>query len=541
MSDIATVEPTSGKAPVLTNGDVTPAVMMEFENACYDFFEVKSVPAGKQVAFILPGIRDLRIHNWIAADRAAIVALPFATFMSQLCDNYLHPDWEDHIRDEILKSHLDPNKQSFWDWSQHVIKLNCLLRNTTSVFDDPTLRNQLDAHLDDELKERVKHSEAKKEKTLKSWIDAVCRLDETRISKNKHHRELIEESLNQRQAKHQATDTNALRNPSRHNNTSSSSTTNSSSSYVPLPALLDSERTLLNKHEGCTKCRKFYVDHRSRDCPTGFPKGKGYKTVVVTDALAAKRAKSAPAAKTSTKPVAATAPSSDEETPTVTAILPSIDVYSSDSEEDAGISDHDVSAPFKSKHLIWHCQVHGLTTDFPVTMHALIDNGAHVVLIRPELVAELGLKKYRLHMPKLVDVAMNNNQNSCSQLRGYVELSLVSLDAVWTSKTVKALITPGLCMPIILGLPFLIHNTIITDHASRTCIDKHSQYDLLNPLPVSPLPPPKHHLKEQLKETKADKKLMLVELMLVTNNRLKNHKLWPEIVDKMDVVGAIRE
>ena len=97
--------------------------------------------------------------------------------MSQLCDNYLHPDWEDHVRDEILKSCLDPNKQSFWDWSQHVIKLNCLLHNTTSVFDDPMLRNQLNAHLNDELKERVKHSKVKKEKTLKSWIDAVHSLD----------------------------------------------------------------------------------------------------------------------------------------------------------------------------------------------------------------------------------------------------------------------------------------------------------------------------------------------------------------------------
>ena len=39
--------------------------------------------------------------------------------MKQLCDNYLHPDWEDHVRDEILNSRLDPNKESFWSWSQH--------------------------------------------------------------------------------------------------------------------------------------------------------------------------------------------------------------------------------------------------------------------------------------------------------------------------------------------------------------------------------------------------------------------------------------
>ena len=122
----------------------------------------------KQVAFILPGIRDLRIRNWIAADRPTIVALPFATFMSQLRSNCLHPDWEDHVRNEILNSRLDPNKESFWDWSQNVIKLNCLLCNTTSIFDDATLHNQLDAHLHDGLKERVKHSDAKKEKTLKA-------------------------------------------------------------------------------------------------------------------------------------------------------------------------------------------------------------------------------------------------------------------------------------------------------------------------------------------------------------------------------------
>ena len=423
MSDIATVEPTSGKAPVLTNGDVTPAVMMEFENACYDFFEVKSVPAGKQVAFILPGIRDLQIRNWIAADRAAIIALPFATFMSQLCDNYLHPDWEDHIRDKILKSHLDPNKQSFWDWSQHVIKLNCLLRNTTSVFNDPTLRNQLDAHLDDELKECVKHSEAKKEKTLKSWIDAVCHLDENWISENKHHRELIEETFNKWQAKRQATDNNTFRNPSRRNNTSSSTTT-SSSTFVPLPVLLDAEHSLLNDHNGCTKCRKFYVGHCSRDCTTGFPSGKGYKTLMATDALAAKKPKPTSTTKQPAKPVTATVPSFDEESNPIAVVLPSVSDYDSDSDENVDLADHDVSAPIKSKHLVWHCQVHGLINDFPVKTRTLIDNGAHVVLIRPELVAKLNLKKYRLRMPEIIDVVMNNEQKPHTKLHEYVKLSL---------------------------------------------------------------------------------------------------------------------
>jgi len=62
MSTLATVEPTSGKAPVLTTGDLTPAVVMDFENAAQDFFVAKSVPPEKQVSLILPGIKDIHIH-----------------------------------------------------------------------------------------------------------------------------------------------------------------------------------------------------------------------------------------------------------------------------------------------------------------------------------------------------------------------------------------------------------------------------------------------------------------------------------------------
>ena len=57
---------------------------------------------------------------------------------------------------------------------------------------------------------------------------------------------------------------------------------------------------------------------------------------------------------------------------------------SSDSEEDTNLSDHNVSAPIKSKHLVWDCQIHRLISDFPVKTQALIDNGTHVMLIHPE-------------------------------------------------------------------------------------------------------------------------------------------------------------
>ena len=127
MSTTATVEPTSGKAPVLTSGDVTPSVMMEFENACHDFFEAKSVPQDKQVAFILPGIRDLRIRNWIAADRPTIVALPFASFMTQLRSNYLYFLMPHRFLQECIHSagfHRIPQESTGIHWNGTGIQCN---------------------------------------------------------------------------------------------------------------------------------------------------------------------------------------------------------------------------------------------------------------------------------------------------------------------------------------------------------------------------------------------------------------------------------
>jgi len=226
-----------------------------------------------------------------------------------------------------------------------------------------------------------------------------------------------------------------------------------------------------------------------------------------------------------------------DEPDAIAMVLPLASNYDSDSDKDTDISNCDVSVPFKPKHLVWCCQVHRLINCFPVVTHALINNGAHVIF--PELVDELNLKKCHLHKPEIVDVTLHNGLKSLSKLYEYVKLSLTPLDAIWTLKSVTTLITPGLSMPIIFGLPFLIHNAIVTNHAAHTCVDEFSNYDLLNLLPVFPPPPPEPWLWKQIAEKKADKKLMLAELMMVCNNCFKNYKLQPQITENFDVIGAI--
>jgi len=55
----------------------------------------------------------------------------------------------------------------------------------------------------------------------------------------------------------------------------------------------------------------------------------------------------------------------------------------------------------------------------------------------------------------------------------------------------RAIIAPNLVSPVILGLPFLSHNSIVVDHATRTAIDKLQNFDLMNPTIRPPPTPPK--------------------------------------------------
>ena len=259
-----------------------------------------------------------------------------------------------------------------------------------------------------------------KDKVFKSWVVAIHLLNEAHTVKTKHQCELIEE------------------NRSRNKIPSSWQLLSVKHHYQyllilhSLPALMDIEHILLNEHEGCTKCHCFFAGHCSQSCPNGFPAGKGYKTLMAIDAMTAKKAKAV------VKPVAATTASietinlDNEISVTAAILLNSPREYNSDSDEDRDMSCQDVSPPFHCKHLVWHCQIHSLIEDFPVKMHALINNGMHLVLICPDLINCLGLKKHKLHKPEIVDITFSN-QKKITVLYYYVNLFVTFLDASWTS------------------------------------------------------------------------------------------------------------
>jgi len=114
----------------------------------------------------------------------------------------------------------------------------------------------------------------------------------------------------------------------------------------------------------------------------------------------------------------------------------------------------------------------------------LFDHGSHAILISEAFAERLRIRCRRLPTPEKVQMAMGNDSTPQEyELQEWIKLHLQDPNFSWTACTVCAIVAPGLCAPVILGLPFLVHNTIVIDHATRTTIDKCTGFDLLHPTP----------------------------------------------------------
>jgi len=169
-----------------------------------------------------------------------------------------------------------------------------------------------------------------------------------------------------------------------------------------------------------------------------------------------------------------------------------------------------VLAPFYTPHFFLDCAIGGSAASSIISIRALIDHGSDAVLIEPSLANRLGLKRQKLPIPKHVEMAVGTGKSKESfMFDEWVPLSIVSSDQSWTSRTCRAILAPNLCVPLLLGGPFLASNQLVIDHESRTCIDKKSGYDLFNPpiiqrVTIKPAPTFSPELKKLQKNVVAD-------------------------------------
>jgi len=446
MTKTASVEQSAvNKPPKLSAGELTPEVIHDWGNACTTYFMHKGIEATDQVKMIASGMTDPRLHTWYLTQRATLDGGTFEAYMTALKDAWLESHWDTKLCRKVLGSRQ--GNRAFYEWALELQNQNALLYGNAAHLSETQLRNQLEANICDELTIPVLRAKLADDLTLKKWIEEVKHLDDKRLEDLASHRKIAEELY--KSSKRTTT-----------SKTSSSKMYNPSSSR--LGALTENERTLLMKHKGCFKCRRFHVSHQSKECIDGAPEASSYKTLTESDAIAAKP---------KTKSVAAVAP--------VGAVMPSSVLDDgSDSEDDMCV------APFETAHLIWPCLLTGPSSPSFERVEALIDHGSHLVLIDENIVNKLRLRKRKLHTKIEANSAFIDNSSSPFSFSEYVLLSPSSINHDWTSRTIRAIVAQKLAVPLLLGGPFLSHNCLVIDHDLRTCIAKNANYDLLNPPPT---------------------------------------------------------
>jgi hypothetical protein len=93
------------------------------------------------------------------------------------------------------------------------------------------------------------------------------------------------------------------------------------------------------------------------------------------------------------------------------------------------------------------------------------------------------------------------------------------------SSMVCTIIVPNLCVPVILGIPFLSHNNVVINHTERIVYDKIAGFDLLHSKPPPAPSPHKQTLKEMHVNIIKHKQLMVAKLktFCATHKLAKEH------------------
>ena len=292
-------------------------------------------------------------------------------------------------------------KQSgtFWEWAVKMRLLNTLLHGTTTYLDDATLLNQLKVNLKLWLSCACDDQRIK-EDTLDKWLDKV------KIVDKKKHGECQQQWADAEEATHSHLKWNTmsagLSELSCHYNTFHGGLMNdknaSSNKGKPfnttknLLKLMDVEQTLLFDNKGCLKCRCFFVNHCSMNCPNKFPSGVGYKTLTADNVKSAHHKMSNPVTLVSEL-------SCSSGILPITAIMPPannnavLEGNSSDLSKDSDDSVSGHSVPFSILHYHWRCVVDGMDSLDHLKIEVLIDNGSHTVLIHENLMNNLKLRR----------------------------------------------------------------------------------------------------------------------------------------------------
>ncbi|GJE98689.1 polyprotein [Phanerochaete sordida] len=489
--------------PIVDPGDLTPEVFQKWQHACDDYFTHKTLDEDKQVAHVCTGFSDLRIRDWIAADREHYKKMTFADFVKEVSKRWLPKDWEYELELKLL-SMKQKDSEPFAEWVTKAENYRSGLVGTDAELDDAKFRKEIESKVCEDLRSLCRENNTKSIKGYKAWRDTVDEYDQRRMRERQRVIALI----------------NAQRSAPKENTQRSNQPRNDSPRTRP-KRLSEDERALIIKHRGCYKCRRFYAGHTKDTCPNDWP-APDFPTLTEAAANAAKAkydAKHATSSTTGTRrTVAAVNIDDPNNTPVVvaavrtsspTAASCSVLDYHTGSED----SDEYVAGLF-APHIHFPAVVragdtrtpHSSSSVVPAAIQMLIDTGSSAVLIKRDVATSCGLRLRRMYQPVPLSGAWGDSSGTASE---FVKLRISSPCFSWTSKTVLAIVVDSLCAPVILGLPFLSANSLVVDPGGNTVIEKPTGRDLLHlPTPVPaprPLTPKEARAEAVYESTKAER------------------------------------
>jgi len=94
-------------------GDITPAMMHQFEHSCKNYFIHKKILTNDQVSLIIGGFLNIYVNDWIS-NCDYISALSFDVFIVEFHANFISEDWEE---DTLCKLLSMAQGSSFWDFA----------------------------------------------------------------------------------------------------------------------------------------------------------------------------------------------------------------------------------------------------------------------------------------------------------------------------------------------------------------------------------------------------------------------------------------
>ncbi|EPQ60409.1 hypothetical protein GLOTRDRAFT_30860 [Gloeophyllum trabeum ATCC 11539] len=200
---LATVQQAMPKSPpTLMPGDLTPVILCKWYYTCHIYAMHKELDANKQVSRVAWGMQDDCLADWYRSDQDRIDRLTLDACITEMKSLYLRDDWEDDLREEILKStqkeilKSTQNNELFWNWVNRIQSTNSLLKETTSHLTNQSLRFHFEVHMNAETKRYCKKDTRElKALAFKPWINAVRLLDEEHAHDKRNQTEAIADAV----------------------------------------------------------------------------------------------------------------------------------------------------------------------------------------------------------------------------------------------------------------------------------------------------------------------------------------------------------